>query len=124
MTRESGRRFAGRTSIDATYEADLMAEAGVPFTVGPAANATYGETLNGVQTRHAVSHWPTTPACRRRSAASSRPSAWRPPLHVAPIHANTKGGWNLAGGRWNRGPDTFRAPLFGWCAAEVTPSST
>ena len=53
---ESGRRFAGRTFIDATYEGDLMAKAGVSFTVGREANATYGETLNGVQTRHAVSH--------------------------------------------------------------------
>jgi hypothetical protein len=46
---ESGRVFAGKIFIDATYEGDLMAEAGVSFTVGREANAAYGETLNGVQ---------------------------------------------------------------------------
>lgn len=35
--------------IDATYEGDLLAKAGVSFTVGREANAQYGETLNGVQ---------------------------------------------------------------------------
>ena len=35
--------------IDATYEGDLMAKAGVSYHVGREANATYGETLNGVQ---------------------------------------------------------------------------
>jgi hypothetical protein len=53
---ESGRTFAGRMFIDATYEGDLMAKAGVSYAVGREANATYGETLNGVQTAHAVYH--------------------------------------------------------------------
>lgn len=44
-----GRRFRGRMFIDATYEGDLMAAAGVSYTVGRESNATYGETLNGVQ---------------------------------------------------------------------------
>lgn len=35
--------------IDATYEGDLMAQAGVSYTVGREANAQYGETYNGVQ---------------------------------------------------------------------------
>ena len=52
----SGRRFRGRMFVDATYEGDLMALAGVPYTVGREANATYGETLNGVQTANAVHH--------------------------------------------------------------------
>ena len=37
--------------IDASYEGDLMAKAGVSFTVGREGNAAYGETLNGVQVR-------------------------------------------------------------------------
>ena len=45
---ESGRTFAGRVFIDATYEGDLMAAAGVGYAVGREANAKYGETLNGV----------------------------------------------------------------------------
>jgi hypothetical protein len=51
-----GTVYRGRMFIDATYEGDLMAAAGVTYTVGREANAQYGETLNGVQTRHAVSH--------------------------------------------------------------------
>jgi hypothetical protein len=35
--------------IDCTYEGDLMAKAGVSFTVGREANEVYGETYNGVQ---------------------------------------------------------------------------
>ncbi|MGB7158518.1 MAG: FAD-dependent oxidoreductase [Tepidisphaeraceae bacterium] len=53
---ESGRAFEGRMFIDATYEGDLMAKAGVKYHVGREANSVYGETLNGVQAAHAVSH--------------------------------------------------------------------
>lgn len=35
--------------IDCTYEGDLMAQAGVRFTVGREANSQYNETWNGVQ---------------------------------------------------------------------------
>lgn len=35
--------------IDCTYEGDLMAKAGVPYTVGREANIEFGETINGVQ---------------------------------------------------------------------------
>ncbi|MBE9660437.1 FAD-dependent oxidoreductase [Mucilaginibacter myungsuensis] len=35
--------------IDCTYEGDLMAKAGVSYTVGREANDTYNETVNGVQ---------------------------------------------------------------------------
>jgi len=53
---ESGQRFLGRMFIDATYEGDLMAAAGVRYHVGRESNQTYGETLNGVQTGSAVHH--------------------------------------------------------------------
>jgi hypothetical protein len=53
---ESGHLYGGRAFIDATYEGDLMAKAGVRYHVGREANAAYGETLDGVQTRNAVSH--------------------------------------------------------------------
>jgi hypothetical protein len=53
---ESGRTFHGRMFIDATYEGDLMAKAGVGYHVGRESNAVYGETLNGVQTRNAIHH--------------------------------------------------------------------
>nr|WP_294810535.1 FAD-dependent oxidoreductase [uncultured Sphingomonas sp.] len=56
MTAEDGRRIAGDLFIDASYEGDLMAMAGVSFTIGREANAQYGETLNGNQPRNSVSH--------------------------------------------------------------------
>ncbi|WP_052573348.1 FAD-dependent oxidoreductase [Haloferula sp. BvORR071] len=46
---EDGREFAGKMFIDASYEGDLLPGAGVSFTVGREANATYGETVNGIQ---------------------------------------------------------------------------
>jgi hypothetical protein len=49
FTTESGRRYRGKMFIDASYEGDLMAKAGVSYHVGREANATYGETLNGVR---------------------------------------------------------------------------
>ncbi len=52
----SGKTYSGRMFIDATYEGDLMAAAGVSYTVGREANSTYNETLNGVQIEHADSH--------------------------------------------------------------------
>lgn len=47
---ESGAVFLGEMFIDATYEGDLMAAAGVTYTIGRESNGQYGETLNGVQT--------------------------------------------------------------------------
>jgi hypothetical protein len=46
---ESGETYRGRMFIDATYVGDLLAAAGVTYTVGRESNAQYGETLNGVQ---------------------------------------------------------------------------
>jgi len=56
ITMESGKTFRGKMFIDATYEGDLMAAAKVSYTVGRDGNAQYGETLNGVQTKHAKAH--------------------------------------------------------------------
>jgi hypothetical protein len=56
ITMLSGKTFKGKVFIDATYEGDLMATAGVSYTTGREANSQYGETLNGVQTRNARSH--------------------------------------------------------------------
>ncbi|HVJ87328.1 MAG TPA: FAD-dependent oxidoreductase [Caulifigura sp.] len=53
---ESGKEFTGKMFIDATYEGDLMALAGVSYTVGREANKQYGETLNGVQVARADKH--------------------------------------------------------------------
>jgi len=45
----SGRSFRGKMFVDATYEGDLMAAAGVEYAVGREPNSTYGETANGNQ---------------------------------------------------------------------------
>lgn len=46
----SGRRFRGAMFIDATYEGDLMAAAGVRYHVGREACSQYDEHWNGIQT--------------------------------------------------------------------------
>jgi hypothetical protein len=46
----SGRVYSARMFIDATYEGDLMAAAGVEYRVGRESQAMYGEKWNGVQT--------------------------------------------------------------------------
>jgi hypothetical protein len=43
------RTVRARQYIDATYVGDLMAAAGVSFTVGRESNSVYNETFNGVQ---------------------------------------------------------------------------
>ncbi|MEM1136239.1 MAG: FAD-dependent oxidoreductase [Bacteroidota bacterium] len=45
----SGKIFKGKVFIDATYEGDLMAAAGVNYHVGREANSVYGEEWNGIQ---------------------------------------------------------------------------
>lgn len=45
----SGKIYRGKVFIDATYEGDLMAAAGVSYHVGREANSVYGEKWNGVQ---------------------------------------------------------------------------
>lgn len=51
-----GRVWRGSVFIDATYEGDLMAAAGVSYRVGREANSEYGETINGIQRGKAVHH--------------------------------------------------------------------
>jgi hypothetical protein len=46
----NGDTYEGRMFLDATYEGDLMATAGVDYTVGRESIATYGEKWAGVQT--------------------------------------------------------------------------
>jgi hypothetical protein len=47
---ESGEVYSADVFIDASYEGDLMAKAGVTCVVGREANCTFGETINGIQT--------------------------------------------------------------------------
>ena len=45
----SGRTYRGKMFLDATYEGDLMAAAGVRYHVGRESSAQYGEEWNGVR---------------------------------------------------------------------------
>lgn len=45
----SGKTFKGKIFMDATYEGDLMAAAGVSYHIGREAGSVYGEKWNGVQ---------------------------------------------------------------------------
>ncbi|MCL4178258.1 MAG: FAD-dependent oxidoreductase [Verrucomicrobia bacterium] len=50
ITMLSGKTYRGRMFIDATYEGDLLAAAGVDYHVGREAQSVYGEQWNGIQT--------------------------------------------------------------------------
>jgi hypothetical protein len=50
ITTLSGKTFRGKMFMDATYEGDLLANAGVSYHVGREGNDVYGEEWNGVQT--------------------------------------------------------------------------
>lgn len=52
----NGETYRGKVFVDTSYEGDLMAAAGVSFTVGREANSQYGEKLNGVQVANAKHH--------------------------------------------------------------------
>ncbi len=53
-----GDTFAARVFIDASYEGDLMARAGVKYHVGRESRDTYKEPLAGVQTFSRAHQWP------------------------------------------------------------------
>ncbi len=49
LTMEDGTIYRARMFIDATYEGDLMAMAGVSFACGRESTNVYGESLNGIR---------------------------------------------------------------------------
>lgn len=57
---ENGNTFVGELFIDASYEGDLMAKAGVSYKVGREANSEYKEIYNGIQFKeqhHKFEEW-------------------------------------------------------------------
>lgn len=56
MRTESGNVYQGKMFLDATYESDLMAMAGVTYVVGRESNEKYDEKLNGVHTKRSHNH--------------------------------------------------------------------
>jgi hypothetical protein len=51
LTFQQGGQVEASYFIDASYEGDLMAQAGVRYAVGREASAQYGEDLNGIQAK-------------------------------------------------------------------------
>lgn len=49
ITMENGKVYRARMFIDASYEGDLMARAGISYVVGREPNRQYQETLNGIR---------------------------------------------------------------------------
>ena len=76
---ENGNVFRAKMFIDASYEGDLMARAGVTFRVGREANAQYGETLDGVRASTPKHQFlvPVVPLCQTRRSGQ-RPASLHP----------------------------------------------
>lgn len=84
ITMDNGTVFRARMFIDATYEGDLMARAGVAYTVGREANSQYGETLNGVRAQ--------TPAHQFRVAVDPYVQPGDPASGLLPLIQEGNGG--------------------------------
>jgi hypothetical protein len=71
ITTEEGDTFKAKMFVDATYEGDLFAKAGVSFHVGREGNAVYNETLNGVQFKNTHNFVvPIDPYCKEGDPSS------------------------------------------------------
>ena len=46
---QDGHTYRAKVFIDATYEGDLLAKAGVSYSIGRESNSQFGETLNGIR---------------------------------------------------------------------------
>jgi hypothetical protein len=53
-----GEVFVGSVFVDASYEGDLMARAGVKYAIGREGRDQYGESIAGVQARSPAHQWP------------------------------------------------------------------
>ncbi len=55
---DKGDVFAAPVFVDASYEGDLMAKAGVKYAIGREGRDQYGESIAGVQARSPAHQWP------------------------------------------------------------------
>ncbi|MER7165503.1 FAD-dependent oxidoreductase [Micromonospora sp. NPDC000207] len=88
LTGANGQHFTGPMFLDASYEGDLMALAGVSHTVGREANSVYGETVNGTQLR--TGHQFTLPVDPYRTPGSAV-SGLLPGISGTPVAPNGTG---------------------------------
>jgi len=59
-----GETYLGEMFIDASYEGDLMARAGVRYATGRESRDQYGESIAGVQQRSPAHQWPVAVPAR------------------------------------------------------------
>lgn len=91
ITMLSGKTYRGKMFIDATYEGDLMAAAGVSFHVGRESTDAFGEEWNGVQTGilHHAHHFGGLPPISPYVVPGDPSSGVLP--RVSPDHPGEKG---------------------------------
>jgi len=71
ITFENGNTVEAKMFVDATYEGDLFAAAGVTYHIGRESNATYSETINGVEFKPGHNfNYPVDPYAKEGDAAS------------------------------------------------------
>ncbi|MET7818400.1 FAD-dependent oxidoreductase [Micromonospora zamorensis] len=68
---ENGQNFAAPVFIDASYEGDLMARAGVSWVVGRESGSEFDEKLNGFQLATEHQHFPQVSPYRVEGVAAS-----------------------------------------------------
>ena len=89
---ENGAEFRGRIFADATYEGDLMAQAGVTYTVGRESTTQYGESLAGVRDRTPLHQFEVSVPARDEQG-------WLLP-EISPSPTLPAGHWVEAFDRW------------------------
>ena len=80
LTTVDGRTFAAGVFIEADYEGDLMARAGVSYTIGREASATYNESLNGVRVGNEGHEFAVAVDPFGRASTSRGPLRWLLPM--------------------------------------------
>ncbi|KAJ3497474.1 hypothetical protein NLG97_g1870 [Lecanicillium saksenae] len=67
---KSGKRWEASVFIDASYEGDLMATAGIPSRIGSEGQSDFGESLAGIQIQEKSSYWKLDPYVKKGDANS------------------------------------------------------
>jgi hypothetical protein len=108
ITMLSGKTFTGKMFIDATYEGDLMATAGVDYHVGREANSVYGEKWNGIQVGvlHHKHHFGAVKSKISPYVVAGDPkSGVLPRISTAPV------------GEYGAGDKRIQAYCYRWCGS-------
>jgi hypothetical protein len=111
-TEPAGAEYRGKMFIDATYEGDLLAAAGVSYTVGRESNDAYGETCNGVQKAKNVKNHRFTVAVDPYLTPGDPKSGVLPGIHDGPP------------GEDGAGDDRVQAYCFRMCMSNVPENRT